>query len=425
MSLISVHWNCNSSRKLYFFSLECKIIPFKNVMICAVVMLNHVAWGSVTFLREKLPNMSMYNMRSIHTVQIVFFCILTLTGNDQKCVSWDVNHMSKNFRKRQQSIHSHFFRPAPPAAIRGQQSSLQAAAEGAGVACLEGWRVWWVVVHGDIIFHQILYLLAAPTGSSSRTDEVRRRRSRRTRRRRRFFHYHISPRGDRVWKDNISKKEVISQSEQHWTHRQSASDSCLVVKTCSRQGEGEYVTVKALYLTAPMNLFPPHINYSHSSASWIGCLITWAENCWSVTRSWVTSKTSQKQKKKIKNLLSVFPSWINVSPGCQDEIIMRHRSAALTAKLPNRRPRRSDTNWQHRRAAAGRSQTVSITRTWHSDGWYVTDGRSDVWASYRSSRVYVRTLRRLQLQFAVATVGTTSDPTPLFYTRLHTHTPLE
>lgn len=50
------------------------------------------------------------------------------------------------------------------------------------------------------------------TGSSSRTDEVRWVR-------RRFFHQHTSPRGDRVWKENISRNEVIGESEQRVTQR--------------------------------------------------------------------------------------------------------------------------------------------------------------------------------------------------------------
>lgn len=108
-----------------------------------------------------------------------------------QCVPWDGNKTVTTwqnvfFRGQEHSFQHYFIFSCSFGCHQGSaELSTGPQREAAGVVGVCRWwcwRGWWVVVHGDIIFHQSLCLLAAPTGSSSRTDEVRWMRRRRRRR---------------------------------------------------------------------------------------------------------------------------------------------------------------------------------------------------------------------------------------------------
>lgn len=110
-------------------------------------------------------------------------------------------------------------------------------------------------------------------------------------------------------------------------------------------------------------------------------------NCWSVTKLSVTSKHWELfwvfKKKKKPTLL--FPRLTNISLGCQDKMRLRHWSAALGAKLPNRRPSipsicsgtTSASCWRITKLFSLndslRSRLFSFMRAWQFDRCYVTD----------------------------------------------------
>lgn len=122
------------------------------------------------------------------------------------------------------------------------------------------------MVHGDIIFHQFLYLLATGSSSSRRTDEVRWKR----RRRRRFFplpHFTLGrPRLERQYlqkRGHQSERTAFSPTTRVPVIPVWRAAYNMHVSSC-REWRVCVCTLSTLLLqTAPIR-FPPHINPSVS-----------------------------------------------------------------------------------------------------------------------------------------------------------------